>query len=191
MTTRERSVKEALLASAEIVADATILDVGCGTGTLTVWIKKHFPDARVIGLDLDPTILRMARDKATRSGVTIEFIESNAAKMPLASDSVDAVFSSLFFHHLLPEQKFRVLREIFRVLSVNGSLNVSDWGRPTNQLMRGLFYSVQLLDGFSATEDNVRGRLAGYIQCAGGRSVRETGVFNTMLGTLRLLRARK
>ena len=191
LTTRERRVKEALLASADIASGATILDVGCGTGTLTVSIKQKYPGARVIGLDLDPAILAMARDKAAKAGVEIEYIEANAANMPVSNDTVDAVFSSLFFHHLLPEQKTDVLREIFRVLTVSGSLHVSDWGRPTNVVMRWLFYAVQCLDGFATTEDSLRGRLVEHIERAGARSYREIGVFNTVLGTLRLVHAQK
>mgnify|MGYP001555503108 CR=1 FL=1 len=177
--------------AANIASDATILDVGCGTGTLTVSIKQQYPDARVIGLDLDPAILQMAREKAEKAGVTIETIEANAAGIPLPDESVDCVFSSLFFHHLLPEQKSDVMREVFRVLTVDGSLHLSDWGRPSNGLMRMLFYSVQCLDGFATTNDNVRGRLVEYVEQAGVRSYRETASFDTVLGTLRLLHARK
>lgn len=191
LTTRERRVKEALLASADIASGATILDVGCGTGTLTVAIKRKYPHARVIGLDLDPAILAMARDKAARAGVAIEFVESDAANIPLPDASVDAVFSSLFFHHLLPEQKSGVLRDVFRVLVVNGDLHISDWGRPSNRLMRWLFYGVQSLDGFATTEDHVRGRLVEYIERAGARSFQQTNAFNTVLGTLRLVHAKK
>ena len=191
LTTRERRVKQALLDAAEIASDATILDVGCGTGTLTVSIKQQYPDARVIGLDLDPAILKMARDKAKKAGVTIETIEANAADIPLPDESVDCVFSSLFFHHLLPAQKLNVMREVFRVLTVDGALHLSDWGRPSNGLMRMMFYAVQCLDGFATTNDNVRGRLVEYIEQAGARSYRETASFDTVLGTLRLLYAKK
>ena len=111
--------------------------------------------------------------------------------MPLSNDSVDRVVSSLFFHHLLPDQKLQVMREIFRILATNGEVHISDWGRPSNSLMRGFFYLVQLLDGFATTDDNVRGRLVEYIERAGARQYQEFAMFNTMLGTLRLIRAKK
>ena len=190
-TTRERRVKEALIAAAEVPADATILDIGCGTGTMTVWIKQQFPGARVIGLDLDPAILGMARDKATRSGVNVEFLEADAADIPLPAGSLDCVFSSLFFHHLLPDKKIEVLGEILRVLKDGGEVHISDWGRAANPLMRALFFYVQLLDGFATTEDSVQGRMIEYLERAGARNCREEGCFNTMLGTLRLVRAKK
>lgn len=191
LTTRERRVKQALVAAADIPDGGTVLDLGCGTGTMTTWIKQQHPKSRVIGLDLDPAILGMARTKAKRAGVEIEFIEASAADMPLPDDSVDRVVSSLFFHHLLPDQKLHVMREIFRIMPSNGEVHISDWGRPSNSLMRGLFYFVQLLDGFATTDDNVRGRLVEYIEQSGARQYQEHTTFNTVLGTLRLIRAMK
>lgn len=191
LTTRERRVKHELVAAADIPTGGTVLDLGCGTGTMTVWIKQQHPDAHVIGLDMDPDILGMARAKADHAEVDIEFVEASAANMPLLSDSVDRVVSSLFFHHLLPEQKRQVMREIFRIMRSNGEVHISDWGRPSNSLMRGLFYLVQLLDGFETTEDNVRGRLVEYMEQAGAREYQEHALFNTVLGTLRLIRAKK
>ena len=191
LTTRERRVKQALVAAADIPDGGTVLDLGCGTGTMTTWIKQQHPKSRVIGLDLDPAILGMARTKAKRAGVETEFIEASAADMPLPDDSVDRVVSSLFFHHLLPDQKLHVMREIFRIMPSNGEVHISDWGRPSNSLMRGLFYIVQLLDGFATTEENVRGCLVKYLERAGARQYQEHAVFNTVLGTLRLIRAKK
>lgn len=191
LTTRERRVKHALVAAADIPTGGTVLDLGCGTGTMTTWIKQQHPDAQVIGLDMDPDILGMARAKAERAEVDVVFIEANAADMPLSSDSVDRVISSLFFHHLLPDQKRHVMREVFRIMPRNGEVHISDWGRPSNSLMRGLFYLVQLLDGFETTEDNVRGHLVEYLEQAGASEYQEHALFNTVLGTLRLIRAKK
>ena len=102
LTTRERRVKKALIEAAAVPVGGTVLDLGCGTGTMTRWIKQQYPDARVIGLDADPRILAIAREKATRAGVEIEFLEANATDIPLQENSVQRVLSSLFFHHLLP-----------------------------------------------------------------------------------------
>ena len=189
LTTRERSVKNTLIDYARVPQGATVVDLGCGTGTLTVWLKQQNPGARVIGLDADPAILEFAKAKADVAGVKIEFIESNASDLPFAAGTVDRIVSSLFFHHLQPDMKKRVLSEVFRVLADGGELHISDWGKPANILMRTLFYPVQLLDGFSNTGDNVQGRLPEFVRQAGAREVVEQANFNTMFGTLRLLRA--
>lgn len=191
MTTRERRVKQHLLSSADILPGTTVLDIGCGTGTMTIWLKQRYPSADVIGLDADPAILDIARTKAKRASVDIQFLEANAADIPLPDDAVHSVVSSLFFHHLDTDQKRAVLKEILRVLAPGGELHISDWGRPANALMRGLFYIVQLLDGFTTTRDSVEGRLPQLIEETGVRLFREITHFNTVLGTLRQFRATK
>ena len=191
VTTRERRVKKALVEAAAVPSGATVLDLGCGTGTMTRWIKGQHPDARVIGLDADPRILAIAREKASRAGVEIEFLEANATDIPLQENSVQCVVSSLFFHHLLPDSKAQVLTEVFRVLEADGELHISDWGKPSNGLMRAMFFFVQLFDGFACTRDNVAGRLPGFVEAAGARQVHSYDRYDTVLGTLHLLRAIK
>lgn len=191
LTTRERRVKKALVKATGVPEGATVLDLGCGTGTMTRWIKQKYPDARVIGLDADPHILAIAREKASRAGVEIEFLEADATDIPMQQNSVQRVVSSLFFHHLLPASKAQVLTEVFRVLEANGELHISDWGKPSNSLMRTMFIFVQLLDGFASTRDNVAGRLPGFVEAAGAQQVHNYDRYDTVLGTLRLLRATK
>jgi len=191
LTTRERRVKKALVEAATVPPGATVLDLGCGTGTMTVWLKQQYPEARVIGLDADPDILAIAREKAARAGVDAEFLEANATDIPLPEESVQRVVSSLFFHHLLLEQKTQVLAEVFRILEDTGELHISDWGKPTNFLMRSLFLFVQILDGFATTRDSVEGRLPGLVETAGAQHVRTYDHYDTVLGTLRLLQATK
>ncbi len=188
-TTRERSVKRALIENSRVPQGATVVDLGCGTGTLTVWLKQQYPSARVIGLDADPAILEFARAKADAAAIDVEFVEGDASDIPFATRSVDRIVSSLFFHHLQPNIKKRVLSESFRVIAEGGELHISDWGKPKNILMRLLFYPVQLLDGFSNTRENVQGLLPDLIMDAGAREVVEMNSFSTMFGTLRLLRA--
>lgn len=190
-TTRERRVKQYLLDAAAITPGALVLDLGCGTGTLSIWIKQQCPDARVVGLDADREILEIARRKAKRAAVDIEFLEANAADIPMQDCSVDCLVSSLFFHHLPPEMKRKVLAEVLRVLRNDAAIHISDWGRPSNVLMRALFFLVQWLDGFATTGDSVSGRLPAMLVEAGARDVDEYGCFNTMLGTIRLLVAKR
>ena len=97
--------------------------------------------------------------------------------------------SSLFFHHLAPEAKIATLPEVRRVLAPKGSLHVADWGKPSNALMRTLFFTVQLLDGFETTRDSVSGALPDLLRAAGYDRVEGTGKFDAPLGTMRLFRA--
>jgi len=190
-TTRERSVKQALIRYAGVPDGATVIDLGCGTGTLTIWLKQQYPGARIIGLDADPAILDYARTKARAAGVEIEFVDGYANELPFGDGSAERVVSSLFFHHLQPAEKRAALSEVFRVLCPGGELHISDWGAPASFLMRALFFPVRLLDGFPNTRDNVEGRLPGFAKDAGARSVEQHAEFNTVFGTLRLFQATK
>ena len=64
LTTRERRFKELLVEQAAPAAGQRILDLGCGTGTLAIQVKRREPGAEVVGLDADPEMLGQAREKA-------------------------------------------------------------------------------------------------------------------------------
>lgn len=190
-TTRERTFKAALLEQAGLRNGQCVLDLGCGTATLTLAARQRAPGAEIAGLDGDPAILARAREKAARAGLQIRFDTALSHEMPYGDASFDRVISSLFFHHLGPDGKRRTFAEVFRVLKPGGELHVADWGRAANPLMRLAFLGIQLLDGFANTADNVAGRLPGFMTQAGFAGVRETGRISTMWGTLSLYRAER
>lgn len=189
LTTREPEFKQALLT--QVVADRPryVLDLGCGTGTLTIAIAKALPDAAVTGLDADPEALGIAANKAPQAGVGPELHRGFSTELPFSDGKFDCVVSSLFFHHLAREAKIATLREVRRVLASGGSLHVADWGKPSNALMRTLFFAVQILDGFETTRDSVTGALPELLRAAGYDRVQDTAKFDTPLGTMRLFRA--
>ena len=190
-TTRESTFKSALLAQADIQPNDKILDLGCGTATLTIAIKVACPDADVVGLDSDSRILDMAARKVTDAGVKISLDRGYSYRLPFDGRSFHRVVSSLFFHHLTTENKRRTLGEIERVLKPGGELHLADWGKAQNIFMRSVFFLVQLLDGFETTRDSIQGRLPAFIKEAGFRDVRQTAEFATPLGTISLYSAKK
>jgi ubiquinone/menaquinone biosynthesis C-methylase UbiE len=190
-TTREQTFKAALVRQAGLQPGWRVLDVGCGTATLTLALQQAQPQAQLTGLDGDPAILHLARAKTRQAGLSIIFDEALSDALPYSDAAFEVVVSSLFFHHLTPENKRRTLAEIWRVLWPGGVLHVADWGRPAHRLMRWASLGVQLLDGFATTSDSFAGRLPAHMQEAGFAGVTETQHFNTMFGTLRLLAAHK
>ena len=190
-TTREAVFKEALLAQLGRAPGERLLDVGCGTATLSIALARRFPEARVVGLDADGAALGIARAKAADARVRLEFEQAFADRMPFPSGSFDTAVSSLFFHHLTRDVKAAALAEIFRVLRPGGALHVADWGRPTNLALRAGFLLVQALDGRGTTRDSVTGVLPEMISQAGFVDVRHTGDFATVLGTMALYSAAK
>ena len=191
LTMREQAFKGALVRQAAIAPGQHVLDVGCGTATLTLLAKRAAPWAHVVGMDIDPVIVELARRKVLRSGLEVSLDLGSAAALPYSDVSFDRVLSSLTLHHLTPEQKVAALSEAFRVLRPGGELHVADWGRPANRFMRGVFVLVQLVDGFATTRDHVAGRLPELIAAAGFQGTMETRRFAVPLGTVSLYRGWK
>jgi len=191
LTTRERTFKRALIKQANVCGNHRVLDLGSGTGTLTLWIKEAHPVARVTGVDGDPKIIEIAKRKALGAGIKVSFVRALASALPWPDETFDRVLSSLFFHHLSREQKAAALAEAYRLLKPEGELHIADWGKPANLLMRGLFLSIRLLDGFGNTAENARGELPDLFLSAGFRKAAKRRAFPTVYGTLALYSAIK
>src|SRR6266481_5484920 len=86
--------RRTLLDHAAIRPNHRVLDIGCGTGTLVLLIKRLHPDADVVGLDPDPKALARSRRKAERATVRIQFDRGFADALPYPEASYDRVFSS-------------------------------------------------------------------------------------------------
>ena len=191
LTTREHHVKTCLIEQAQISERSQVLDIGCGTGTLAIMVKRRFPSAGVYGIDADAQILGIANRKANTYGIKIHLDHGYSYALPYDDNRFDRVLSSLFFHHLTRTDKERTLREIYRVLKPGGQLHVADWGKPSSALARGLFLTVQLLDGFETTRDNIEGLLPQLMEAAGFNEVNRVGEVPTMYGTLAQYKALK
>ncbi|MGK9250744.1 class I SAM-dependent methyltransferase [Paenibacillus humicus] len=190
-TMRESTFKNKLIRQIQVDSGQRVLDLGCGTGTLTLLLKQAYPKAEVTGLDIDPNVLQIAEKKAVDMGMDIVFNQGMSFELPYPDHSFDRVVTSLMFHHLTLENKLRTLKEIFRVLKPQGELHIADWGKAQNRLMRIAFFSIQILDGFKTTADNVNGLIPQIIDKAGFAKSKETDRFMTVYGTLSLYKAKK
>jgi ubiquinone/menaquinone biosynthesis C-methylase UbiE len=191
LTTREKLFKQALVEQAKIRVNQRVLDLACGTGTLAVLLKRDAPQAEIMGIDGDPKILALAKEKARAGNFDVQLDEGMSFALPYADESFDRVISSLFFHHLTRENKLKTLREVWRVLKRGGEMHIADWGLPDNLLMSFLSRLIQILDGFETTSDSFGGLLPELIGDAGFETIEETGYYNTLYGTIRLQRSRK
>lgn len=189
-TMREKQFRGEMLrrVEAELPEGGTAVDVGSGTGTFALALKQRRPDAKTIGVDGDEEILALAEAKPGANEV--EWHEALAQELPLPDESADVVTTSLVLHHLLPDDKRRALAEMKRILKPGGRLHVADWGRPSDPLMSGLFYVVQIADGFDRTADHRAGRLPELVERAGFESPQRYGSFRTGFGVIELLTAR-
>ena len=93
---RASAFKSKLVRQIEVPANGRLLDLGCGTATLTIAIKRKFSRSEFHGVDGDVKILEIARYKASRSSTKINFTEAFSTKLPYLDEYFDAVASSLF-----------------------------------------------------------------------------------------------
>lgn len=121
------TIRAELLAQADIRPHHRILDIGSGTGSLLIQIKRLHPDVEVVGLDPDPRALAIGRRKAARAGVPVGFDEGYSDALSYPAASFDLVFSSFMFHHLKKDEKEKTLREVYRVLKPGGFLHLLDF----------------------------------------------------------------
>jgi ubiquinone/menaquinone biosynthesis C-methylase UbiE len=117
-----------LIDQAGLLPGNDVLEVGCGTGTLLIFVKRLHPDLTVTGLDPDPKALARAQRKAGAASMSIRLDRGFSDALPYADASFDVVFSSFMFHHLeSAEEKLQTLREIRRVLRPGGRLHLVDF----------------------------------------------------------------
>lgn len=105
--TREDRWRPLLIKMIALKPGERLLDVGCGTGTLTVMLKDRTAGAMVAGLDPDPEILNIAAEKARVWNVQVDWIEGFArdASRLAGAATYDVVSSSLMFHQVPMEEK--------------------------------------------------------------------------------------
>lgn len=150
-----------------------ILDVGCGTGSLAILLKKRCPEAILVGIDPDPEILKIARAKAEAAGVAIDFEQGFARDVAgrFADAAFDKVVSSLVFHQVPMAEKRAGLDSMRAAVRDGGQIHIADYGVQSWLLERALFKVVQRLDGVENTQPNADGAMDALIGDAGLRTV--------------------
>ena len=185
---QEDRFKNELIRQVQILPGQQVLDLGCGTATLTVMLKQAYPEATVTGLDGDPAVLRIGRTKADSAGVVLTLDQGMAFELPYPDKSFDLLVSSLMFHHLSTQNKQRTMKEAFRVIRPGGSFWIVDFGPPQGVWSR-------LISPFMAHLEEVselhKGLLLSMMHLAGLKEAMTRALFATLFGTLYLYTGRK
>jgi ubiquinone/menaquinone biosynthesis C-methylase UbiE len=108
-----------------------VLDVGCGTGSLSILARIAVGDTgEAVGIDIAANMIAKARRKAERAGLDIDFRVASVDYLPYPDGCFDVVTSTMMFHHLPVEIKAKGLREIHRVLKADGRFFLCDFLTP-------------------------------------------------------------
>ncbi|MCL4517750.1 MAG: methyltransferase domain-containing protein [Thaumarchaeota archaeon] len=130
-----------------------VLDLGCGTGSLTLLAKSSVgAEGEVHAIDADPVMISLSRHKASKAGLNVSFQKGLIEDIPFLPGSFDVVFSSLTLHHLPDDLKHQGATEILRVLRPGGRFLAVDFEPPN----RWISQMATLLHMLSLREHNVR-----------------------------------
>ncbi|MGA8262636.1 MAG: methyltransferase domain-containing protein [Arenicellales bacterium] len=105
----------------------TILDIGCGSGGITLSLAEDYRAARVVGIDVEGPVLTKARSRAESRGLSerVEFVQVEPGPLPFPDAGFDIVFSKDAMIHIADKEA--LFADIMRTLKPGGWLLASDW----------------------------------------------------------------
>ncbi|HET9714157.1 MAG TPA: class I SAM-dependent methyltransferase [Pyrinomonadaceae bacterium] len=173
--------RQELISQANIKPGQHILDIGCGTGTLVVLLKRRYEDVEVAGLDPDPKALRRAKTKVRRAGVSVQLDQGFADELPYEQASFDRVLSSFMFHHLEGQDREKTLQEVSRVLKPGGSFHLLDF--VSDHGSHG--FLNRLVHSHAELKDNTDERILQLLSSAGFTNAEKVRAGSMFFGVLR------
>ncbi|HEX8106554.1 MAG TPA: class I SAM-dependent methyltransferase [Kofleriaceae bacterium] len=176
-------VRRAMIEALDLRPGMRILELGAGPGRLAIQIKRRHPQVDIVAIDIDARMVARAKRNAVTAGVDVAF---RAADMTCVVEggAYDRVYSTMTFHHLLPEAKDAALSVARSALAPGGSFVVADFGRPRDPLQWALFSWIQQpLDGFRNTRPHRDGGFERAL-CGAFADVRSAAVWRTVAGTI-------
>ncbi|HEX6063510.1 MAG TPA: class I SAM-dependent methyltransferase [Longimicrobiales bacterium] len=137
---RERRFREQLIAPARLREGESVLDVGCGTGTLALVAKRQVVNGEVVGIDASPEMIDRARHKAARAGLQLKFEVASADALPFPAGSFDVVICTVALHHLRRSMRAAAVAEMRRVLKPSGRVLLADFVFGKKRTVAGLLH---------------------------------------------------
>jgi ubiquinone/menaquinone biosynthesis C-methylase UbiE len=148
-----RSNSRMVIELAKVKPGDRVLDVGCGTGNLTLTAKTSAgANGAVFGIDAAPEMIDVARKKAGRANLDVTFEVGLIEKIPFPDATFEVVVSRLVIHHLPEDLKRLGFAEIIRVLKPGGHFLVADFNPPTNPILNHI---TSALVGSHMMESNI------------------------------------
>jgi phosphoethanolamine N-methyltransferase len=109
------------------LAGKTALDIGCGTGGITVHVARKLNLAHITGFDVEAPVIAAAQKRARTEGLAhcTNFVQAPPGRLPFVDSSFDLVFSKDALIHVADKEALFV--DVFRVLRPGGVFAASDW----------------------------------------------------------------
>ena len=129
------NLRNEIAGMAKLKEAKSVLDVGCGTGNLSLEIVKRLPSGgRVIGVDAGEKMVTLAKNKLHNAQSPIQFLRVSAGSISFKDEVFDCVFNVFLLHHLPMELKIAAFNEMYRVLKKGGELVTVDVDKPSTLL---------------------------------------------------------
>jgi ubiquinone/menaquinone biosynthesis C-methylase UbiE len=136
---RERTLRDTTVCLAQVKPGDCVLEVGCGTGTLTLAAKRQAgPSGKVFGIDLIPGMIEASQRKAAQANEDITFQLGSIDDIPFPANQFDVVMCSFMIFHMSETTRRQGIAEIYRVLKPQGRLLVLDLALPTQPVSRAI-----------------------------------------------------
>jgi ubiquinone/menaquinone biosynthesis C-methylase UbiE len=178
---RDDVMRRALLDDSGIGAGHQALEIGCGTGELTLMLAQRAPHAEVYAIDPNPRKLARAIGKSWDYGHPFRVFRGVAQRLPFPAQSIDRAYLSFLLSWLPRPLKVAALREARRVLFPDGSLHIVDFAPPVTRWDH--FLAQTVLRG-PRVRPLLNGELPALLAEAGFVDARETGGVSAPAGRL-------
>jgi ubiquinone/menaquinone biosynthesis C-methylase UbiE len=154
-----------LILQTEIKNGETVLDLGCGTGSLAFFIKKYHPKSNIFAVDASEPMITECEKKKRNESLDVIFKHSSAENLPFENEIFDTIVASFLLSYIPKTIKPSVLKEALRVLKPNGKLVIVD---PNKQYGLKRFWNIaQYISNPFFAEDGLEGNYLQMLEEAG------------------------
>ena len=131
-----RQIVEGVAEYVKLLEGGVGLDVGCGSGALTIACAKRNPQASMVGIDRwGPEYASFSKELCEKNAQVedvsnVSFRKGDACKLDFPDETFDAVTSNYVYHNITGKNKQELLRETLRVLKKGGTFAIHDLMEP-------------------------------------------------------------